>query len=167
MPAMTDEELCVRNHVTIHLVGEVYEEDEEGRPIPERDRGKWFVAIRAGDFPTSLVCSIPLADTEAEAQANAVRYLGLRRRCPVCREAVHTHTIPSTPMWKLILFPGLLILALLVGALQLDGVIHTGFEFTAPAFVIASLVVAVGLVAMFLSRNDTHGMYCHQCGYSE
>ena len=84
---MTDEELCSRNHVTIHLVGEIYEEDEEGRPIPERDRGKWFVAIRAGDFPTALVRSIPLADTEAEAQANAVRYLGLRRRCPVCQRS--------------------------------------------------------------------------------
>lgn len=167
MSAMTDEDLCIRNHVTIHLVGEVYEEDEEGRPIPEQDRGKWFVAIRSGDFPTDLVRSIPLANTEEEARANAVRYLGLRRRCPVCCEAVQPHYLRSTPMWKLILFPGLLILSLLVGTLQLDGVIHSGFEFTAPAFVIASLVVAVGLLAMFLSRKDAYGFYCHSCGYSE
>lgn len=162
---MNHADLCARNNVTIHQVGEVYEHDEYGRPIPAKDMDKWFVAIRAGDFPPSLVRSIPLADNEAEARANAVQYLGLRTRCPVCCEAVQSHLIPSVPMWKLILFSALMICAVLLGAVQLDGLIDTGFEFTAPAFVISSSLVAVGLIAMFMSRKDDSGFNCHQCGY--
>lgn len=164
---MKNEELCARNNVTVHLVGEVYDHDEHGRPIPEPEKEKWFVAIRAGDFPDALVRSIPLADTEAEAHANAVKHLGLRNRCPVCCEAIQPQPVLQTPMWKMILFPALLICALLVGALHLDGVIDAGFEFTAPAFVVAISLAAVGLLAMFLSRKDAARFYCHQCGYSE
>lgn len=164
---MKDEELCARNNVTVHQVGDVYDQEEDGRSIPEREKDMWFVAIRAGDYPTSLVRSIPLADTEAEANANAVKYLGLRNRCPVCCEAIRRQPVLPAPMWKLILYPALLICALLVGALQLDGVIDTGFEITSPAFVVAISIAAVGLLAMFLSRKDSGGFYCHQCGYSE
>lgn len=160
-------ELCALNHVTIHRVADVYDHDEQGRPIPASEKDKWFVAIRTGDFPTQLVSSIPLADTEDQARRNAVNYLGLRKRCPVCLEAVQAQAIPGTAMWKLILYSGLAISAFLVGALQLDGFINTGFEFTAPAFIIAGALVAVGLVAMFLSRKDSYGFFCHQCGYSE
>ncbi len=160
-------ELCALNHVTIHRVGDVYDHDGQGCPIPASEKDKGFVAIRAGDFPTPLVSSIPLADTEDQAMRNAVNYLALQTRCPVCREAVQAQAIPGTAMWKLILYSGLAISAMLVGALQLDGLINTGFEFTAPAFIIAGALVAVGLLAMFLSRKDSHGFYCHQCGYSE
>ena len=164
---MDHKELCALNHITIHRVGDVYEHDEHGRPIPVSKKDKWFVAIRAGDFPTPLVSSIPLANTEDQALRNAVNYLGLRTRCPVCREAVQAQAIPGTAMWKLILYSGLAISEMLVGALQLDGLINTGFEFTAPAFIIAGALVAVGLLAMTLSRKDGYGFFCHQCGYSE
>ena len=159
--------LCDRHDVMVVRVGDVYDTDEQGRPLDQAEKDKWCVGVRDEDFATDLVRVIPLADTEAEAQANAVLYLDLRNRCPACRATVQRHPILPAPMWKLILFPALLIVAILVGALQLDGLIHTGFEFTAPAFVIASSLAIVGIIAMALSRKDSSGFYCRQCGYSE
>lgn len=87
--------------------------------------------------------------------------------CPVCRGSIQLSVQLPVPMWKAILFPAMLILIFLAGALQLDGLIATGIELTGPGFVIASAVAAVGLVAWFLSRKDTQGFYCPHCGYSE
>lgn len=177
---MNHAQLCEMHHITIHQVGEIYDEDESGRPIPEDEKDKWFVAVRAEDFPSELVRSIPLAATYEEALANAVTYLGLLPgssqpdrgllprvyACPSCGGPVDRYPLPA-PMWKLILFPALLMSALLVGGLQLDGVMNTGLEITAPAYVIVSALLVAGILGWFLSMKDGTGMHCSQCGYSE
>ena len=179
---MSDKELCDAHSVSIHQVGEVYVHDQSGRLLSEAEKLKWFVGVRVDDYPDETIRAIPLADTEEEAMANAVKYLGLRAEtgnlmaehfspnfqivCPECQADVEPHRF-TTPMWKAILFPALAITAFLVGALQLDGVLDTGLEVTGPAFVVAGAIVVVGLVPMAMSYKDKIGFYCRNCGYSE
>jgi hypothetical protein len=60
--------------VAIYQVGEVYDVDSDGEPIPENEKAKWFVSVLE-DSPLALkVLSIPLADTELEAWSLAAQY---------------------------------------------------------------------------------------------
>lgn len=76
----SDIELCQRFGVECLIVGDVYDVDEQGKPIPEDDRTKWMVTTPAGPFPRGLVEAIPLAESESECVALAVKYLMLRDR---------------------------------------------------------------------------------------
>ncbi|TXT25433.1 MAG: hypothetical protein FD131_4634 [Rhodocyclaceae bacterium] len=71
-------ELCQRFRIAIYQVGEVYETDQDGRPIPDGEKDKWFVSAPADMFPHGEIEAIPLSNTEAEAEALAVSRLGLR-----------------------------------------------------------------------------------------
>lgn len=66
---------CLQHGIAVYQVGDLYDTDESGVPISDADRGKWFVSVLAGSFPEEVVKTIPFADTQAEAEANAVAYL--------------------------------------------------------------------------------------------
>ena len=74
---MNDKTLCEKHGVTIHTVGEVYTHKLDGSPIPPDELGMFFVATPTEAFDTNLVESIPLAETQDEAEALAVKYLNL------------------------------------------------------------------------------------------
>ena len=74
--AKDDASWCMQHGIAVYQVGDVYDTDADGEPITEADREKWFVSILVGSFPEDLVRAIPLASTAAEAEANAVKYLG-------------------------------------------------------------------------------------------
>ena len=71
MSTMSNRELCDRFGIAIYQVGEVYETDKAGQPIPDEDKDKWFVSAPVGTFA-------PGPDTEEQAEALAVEKLGLR-----------------------------------------------------------------------------------------
>ena len=66
---------CLQHGIAVYQVGDLYDTDESGAPISDADRCKWFVSVLAGSFPEDVVKTIPFADTQAEAEANAVAYL--------------------------------------------------------------------------------------------
>ena len=66
---------CLQHGIAVYQVGDLYDTDESGVPISDADRCKWFVSVLAGSFPEEVVKTIPFADTQAEAEANAVAYL--------------------------------------------------------------------------------------------
>lgn len=77
---MTFEEtsaICQANQLSFYRVGEVYEIDDEGHPIPEQDKDKWFVAVPHGLVSQEVLRTIPLAATEEEAMRSAIVHLGL------------------------------------------------------------------------------------------
>lgn len=76
----SDIELCQRFGVECRIVGDVYDVDQQERPIPEHDRVKWMVTTPAGPFPRALVEAIPLAESESECVTLVVKYLMLRER---------------------------------------------------------------------------------------
>jgi len=73
--AMDNALWCLQHGIAVYRVADVYDTDESGTPIPDADRCKWFVSVLAGSFPEDVVKNIPFADTQAEAEANAVAYL--------------------------------------------------------------------------------------------
>jgi len=73
-------ELCQRFGIECLIVGDFYVIDRERKPVPEEDRHKWMVTTPAKSFPTTLIQSIPLAESEAQSQELAVKYLMLRDR---------------------------------------------------------------------------------------
>lgn len=76
----SDIALCQRFGVECWVVGDIYDVDEQDKPIPDDDRAKWMVTTPAGPFPRALVEAIPLAASEEESVALAVKYLMLRDR---------------------------------------------------------------------------------------
>jgi len=74
---MNDKTLREKHGVTIHTFGEVYTHKLDGTPIPPDELDMFFVATPAEAFDTKLVESIPLAETQDEAEALAVKYLNL------------------------------------------------------------------------------------------
>jgi len=73
-------ELCTRFGIECLIVGDIYDTDLEGKPIPDEDRTKWMVTTPAQSFPAALIQSIPLAESEAQSLELAVKYLMLRDR---------------------------------------------------------------------------------------
>ena len=78
MSTVSNRELCERFGIAIYQVGEVYETDRAGRPIPDEDKDKWFVSAPVGTFAPGEIEAISLSDTEEQAEALAVEKLGLR-----------------------------------------------------------------------------------------
>ena len=72
-----DHALCSQAGVHVYRVGEIFHEDASRNPIPAADLGKFTVTTPAHKFASDVVRAIPLADSEAEAEALAVKYLGL------------------------------------------------------------------------------------------
>ncbi|MDN7664081.1 hypothetical protein [Burkholderia cenocepacia] len=61
--------------IAVYRIGEVYESDSEGQPIPDAERAKWFVSALAGSDLAERACAIPLADSEGEAWELAAQHL--------------------------------------------------------------------------------------------
>lgn len=84
LPSKTPEEsnaaLCEHCGVDCRQVGDVYETDHQGKPISDEDRNKWMVTVLADQFPATLIEAIPLANSHAESEELAVKYLMLRYR---------------------------------------------------------------------------------------
>lgn len=74
---MSDHALCVQSGVEVYRVGDIYHEDESGNPIPAADLEKFCVTTPAHRFAEEAVRAVPLADSVAEAEALAVKYLDL------------------------------------------------------------------------------------------
>jgi hypothetical protein len=70
--------LCHKFGVCCYVVGEVFSVREVGTAIPDEDLHKWFVAVPAAMNVDELLAQIPLANTEEEALALAVKHLGLQ-----------------------------------------------------------------------------------------
>ncbi|AJW47708.1 hypothetical protein TK49_23700 (plasmid) [Ralstonia mannitolilytica] len=66
--------LCEQG-VAVYQVGNLFETDSNGIPIPECDRDKWFVSVLADSPLVAKVEAIPLSSTEAEAWELAARHL--------------------------------------------------------------------------------------------
>jgi hypothetical protein len=77
-PSIPD--LCQRFGIECLIVGDAYDTDLQGKPIPEEDRKKWMVTTPARSFPTALIKSIPLAESVAQSLELAAKYLMLRDR---------------------------------------------------------------------------------------
>jgi hypothetical protein len=75
---MTNKTLCDKHGITIHVVGDVYTHKQDGTPIPADELDMLFVATPAEAFDAKIVESIPLAETQDEAEALAVKYLNLK-----------------------------------------------------------------------------------------
>lgn len=73
-------DLCKRFGVDCRQVGDVYETDQQGKPISDEDLNKWMVTVPADQFPATLIEAIPLATSHAESEEMAVKYLMLRYR---------------------------------------------------------------------------------------
>lgn len=79
-PELSAAELCQRFGVQCLIVGDVHETDLDGKPIRAEDQKKWMVTTPARAFPTSLIQSIPLEESEAQSLELAAKYLMLRDR---------------------------------------------------------------------------------------
>lgn len=77
-PSIAD--LCQRFGIECRVVGDIYDTNLKGKRIPEEDRKKWMVTTPARSFPTALIQSIPLAESKAQSQELAAKYLMLRDR---------------------------------------------------------------------------------------
>lgn len=73
-------DLCARHGIAIYRVGEVYDTDQAGQPIPDAEKEKWFVSAPVGMFQPGEIEAIPLSDTEEAAEALAVNRLLLREQ---------------------------------------------------------------------------------------
>ena len=74
---MTNSELCDLFGVAVFVVGDVYQDDRNGKPIPLADLSKWFISALDCTFSDGVINPIPLADTREEAEALAVEHLKL------------------------------------------------------------------------------------------
>lgn len=61
--------------IAVYQVGNLFDTDAEGKPIPESDRDKWFVSAPTNSPYVPLVTAIPLAATEEEAWELADKHL--------------------------------------------------------------------------------------------
>lgn len=61
--------------VAVYQVGNLFETDAQGKPIPDSDRDKWFVSVPANSPYVPLMAAIPLAATEEEAWELADKHL--------------------------------------------------------------------------------------------
>jgi hypothetical protein len=76
----SDAELCARHGIAIYQVGEVYDTDQAGQPIPDAEKEKWFVSAPVGMFQHGEIETIPLSVTEEAAEALAVSRLRLHEQ---------------------------------------------------------------------------------------
>ena len=97
MSAMSDESLCALYSVACYQVGAVY------RDQPKHEHDLWFVSVVYGDprFKDVDHESIPLGRSLSEAQAIAVKHLGLRDKALLrkggCNPAGLEHAYASCP----------------------------------------------------------------------
>ncbi len=75
--AMMDREALIEQGVAVYQVGEVFDIDADGSPIPEEERAKWFVSVLANSPLSATVGTIPLAATEDEAWRLAAHHYRL------------------------------------------------------------------------------------------
>ncbi|WP_199032184.1 ankyrin repeat domain-containing protein [Ralstonia sp. ASV6] len=78
------EALC-EDGVAVYQVGNVFETDAEGKPIPDEDREKWFVSTLMDSPLAATGTKIPLAATEQEAWDLAIQHLTVDRAPEVAR----------------------------------------------------------------------------------
>lgn len=70
-----DRDELIEHGIAIYRVGDVYDEDQNGMPIPPSEKAKWFVSARIDSPLAATVQDIPDADTEDEAWALAAEHL--------------------------------------------------------------------------------------------
>lgn len=159
MTGISNSELCNRNGVAIFRVGEVYECDESGEPIPKRDLAKWFVSVPDDGQFAHLVKTIPLSDTYEHAEALAVDHLGLlEKACPECGAAVRIYSQRRRSVFEIIVPVALL--GVLVGVFNVSlGQHKLAVAVLAP--------VVIWMIWQVGGRNRTSSVFCAACGYSE
>ena len=168
MAAISNSELCNRNGVAIFRVGEVYECNEAGGPIPEADLAKWFVAVPDdGRFGDHRVKTIPLSDTYEHAEARAVAHLGLADKvCPECSASVRTYSQHRRSALEIVV-PVVLLLVLL----GMFGALNGLFDVSVGQHNLTVTVLApIGIFWMIwqvTGPNKASSFYCAGCGYSE
>jgi hypothetical protein len=65
--AMMERDALIGQGVAIYQVGEVFDVDADGSPIPENEKARWFVSVLANSPLSATVRTIPFAATEDEA----------------------------------------------------------------------------------------------------
>lgn len=184
-PVESNADLCARNGITIHQVGEVYETDRLGRTIPETDREKWFVATPAGAYPTELIEAIPLSASAQEAEALAVRRLGLRDpqgivsltsntapvevnpgSCPECGASVVVTYHGEASVTAFFVATGVAV-ALLGGIWAISHQLGLSGPWDAIALVVVFMFACWWVLSRLKGSTTVGGFYCSTCSYSE
>ncbi len=62
--------------IAVYQVGEVFQTDENDKPLSEEEKSKWFVSVLADSPLAATVNEIPLSDSEDLAWASAATHYG-------------------------------------------------------------------------------------------
>ena len=155
-------DLCSQYGITFYRVGEIYDADEQGNPIPEKDKAKWFVAVLDGQFDSVLVKSIPLSNTLVEAQFQAVTYLGLaKKNCSKCGLRISSKNMALQLGSGYTVVSIVLLFGVLLGGFgALNGLFEIGYD--APN-VLLSVFAPVALLAMIWHVSVPKNGECWVC----
>jgi hypothetical protein len=60
--------------IAVHKVGDAYDEDKNGNPLPDEEKEKWCVSVLADSPLAATVTEIPLSATSDEAWQRAAQH---------------------------------------------------------------------------------------------
>lgn len=69
------EDLYYRYELSFYIVGEAYDIDQNGNPIPLEHQDKWFLAVNEGSQFENDIVNIPLEKNLKDIITNALYYL--------------------------------------------------------------------------------------------